>query len=191
MTKLAFALADASTPLAADDLAGYRKQLPVINAALDAYFQADAHAAHGPLARFKSGPPASADLESTQKEFAPFSTVVADLVRAQHIHHRESLHLFECPMAPRIGKGRWLQRDGDLKNPFFGSGMLTCGEELDAPPAPTGPGGGMTQLPPGHPPLDAATLLAFKRPAKPAKTDGCCQSPAPAMSGESCEHASK
>jgi multidrug efflux pump subunit AcrA (membrane-fusion protein) len=191
LTKLAFALADASSPLAADDLAGYREQLPVVTAALDAYFQADAHAAHGPLARFKSGPPISTDLESAQKEFAPFSTVVADLVRAQHIHHRESLHLFECPMAPRIGKGRWLQRDGDLKNPFFGSGMLTCGEELDAPPASTGPGGGMTQLPAGHPPLDAATLLAFKRPAKPAKTDGCCQSPAPATSGESCEHASK
>ena len=194
LTKLAFALADASTPLAADDLAGYRQQLPVINAALDAYFQADAQAAQGPLAVFKSGPRSPADLKSAQKEFAPFSTAVADLVRAQHIPHRESLHLFECPMAPGIGKGRWLQRDGDLKNPFFGSSMLTCGDELDAAPAKAAPPsghGGMTALPPGHPPLDAATLLAFKRPAKPAKTDGCCQSPAPAMSGEPCEHASK
>ena len=34
-------------------------------------------------------------------------------------------------MAPVVGKGRWLQRTGELHNPFFGSAMLTCGEKLD------------------------------------------------------------
>ena len=29
------------------------------------------------------------------------------------------------------GTGRWLSRSGDLKNPFFGSAMLECGEELN------------------------------------------------------------
>jgi Cu(I)/Ag(I) efflux system membrane fusion protein len=33
-------------------------------------------------------------------------------------------------MAPVLGTGRWLGRTADLKNPFFGSAMLTCGEEL-------------------------------------------------------------
>jgi len=190
LTKLAFALADASTPLAADDLAGYRKQLPVITAALDVYFQADAHAAHGPLASFKSGPPSPSDLESAQQEFAPFSTAVADLVRAQHIHHREGLHLFQCPMAPKIGEGRWLQRDGILKNPFFGSGMLTCGDELDAAPTKTDPHsghGGMTSLPAGHPALDVATYLVALNSASAAPAGGCCAGHTTAQAA-ACDH---
>jgi hypothetical protein len=39
-------------------------------------------------------------------------------------------------MAPGIGTGRWLQRADKLKNPFYGSAMLDCGEELDAASAP-------------------------------------------------------
>lgn len=190
LTKLAFALADASTPLAADDLAGYRKQLPVITAALDAYFLADAHAAHGPLAPFKAGPPSPSDLESAQQEFAPFSTAVADLVRAQHIHHREGLHLFQCPMAPKIGEGRWLQRDGDLKNPFFGSGMLTCGDELDAAPAKADPHsghGGMTALPAGHPPVNVASYLLALNSTNTASGGGCCAGHTAAQAA-ACEH---
>ncbi len=132
LTKLALALADASASLAADDLGGYRRQLPAVRAALTDYLQADAHADHGPLADFKSGPADPADLKSAQKAFAPFSTTIADLARAHHIHHEAGLRLFECPMAPVVGTGRWLQRGGGLKNPFFGSTMLTCGEELDA-----------------------------------------------------------
>lgn len=200
LTKLAFALADASTPLAADDLAGYRKQLPAISAALDGYFQAVPHSVHGPLAQFKSGPRDPTDLESAQKEYAPFSTMVADLVRAQHIHHREGLHLFQCPMAPEIGEGRWLQRDGDLKNPFFGSGMLTCGDELDAAPAKADPHSGhgdTTALPPGHPPIDvplAAYLRTLSLPEKRLASattgacGGCGMSAAAMTAGEPCEY---
>ena len=62
--------------------------------------------------------------------FEPASTAVADVGREHHLHHTASLHVFECPMAPVAGKGRWLQRTGELKNPFLGSRMLTCGEEL-------------------------------------------------------------
>jgi Cu(I)/Ag(I) efflux system membrane fusion protein len=136
LTTLAFAAADAAAPLAADDLSGYKRQLPALRAAIASYFQADEHAQHGPLAEFKNGPAEPADIESAQNDFAPFSTAVADVARANHIHHREGLHLFQCPMAPEIGTGRWLQRSSELKNPFFGSRMLTCGEELDAAPAP-------------------------------------------------------
>jgi Cu(I)/Ag(I) efflux system membrane fusion protein len=136
LTTLAFTAADAAAPLAADDLPRYKRQLPALREAIAAYFKADEHAAHGPLAAFKNGPADPADIESAQNDFAPFSTAVADIARANHIHHREGLHLFQCPMAPGIGTGRWLQRNGELKNPFFGSRMLTCGEELDATPAP-------------------------------------------------------
>jgi Cu(I)/Ag(I) efflux system membrane fusion protein len=32
-----------------------------------------------------------------------------------------------CPMA----NASWLQRAGDIKNPYYGSGMLACGEVVD------------------------------------------------------------
>jgi multidrug efflux pump subunit AcrA (membrane-fusion protein) len=144
LTDLAFASADAAAVLANDDLAGYRRQLPALRAAVASFLATDANASGGLLAKFADGPAEPADLESAQSAFAPFSTAVADLARANHIHHRERLHLFQCPMAPEVGNGRWLQRNAELRNPFFGARMLTCGEELDAvvepapAPAPTG-----------------------------------------------------
>ena len=33
-------------------------------------------------------------------------------------------------MTPVLGTGRWVQRTAALRNPFFGSTMLECGEEL-------------------------------------------------------------
>ncbi len=151
LTKLARALADASAALADDDLSAYRRQLPGFRAALAEYFQADPHAGHGPLGGFRDAPREPVDLDSARNEFAPLSTAIADLARAQHIHHREGLHLFQCPMAPGIGEGRWLQRDGDLKNPFFGSRMLTCGDELDAADACGGCGMSAAAMAAGEP----------------------------------------
>jgi len=34
-------------------------------------------------------------------------------------------------MTPVLGTGRWLSRTGTLRNPYFGSAMLECGEELN------------------------------------------------------------
>ena len=34
-------------------------------------------------------------------------------------------------MSPVLGKGRWVQREGPLQNPFFGSMMLTCGSAIE------------------------------------------------------------
>lgn len=42
---------------------------------------------------------------------------------------RGSLHVFECPMAK--GFGKWVQRDKELKNPYMGKAMLTCGSESE------------------------------------------------------------
>lgn len=135
LKSLAFVLADASAVLAADDLAGYQKQLPALRAALADYFAADAHAEHGRLGKFKDGLPERNNLKSARADFAPLSTAVSDMVRAHHLHHATGLHIFECPMAPVIGTGRWFQRDAILENPFFGSAMSDCGTEINAPSA--------------------------------------------------------
>ncbi len=130
LKALAFAEADAATLLAADDFAGYQKQLPAFRAALQAYLASGEDAALGPLGRFKDALSDRPDLRSARRDFEPLSTALADIARAQHLHHREGLHIYECPMAPVLGTGRWLSRTTEIRNPFFGSAMLECGEEL-------------------------------------------------------------
>lgn len=122
---LTLATADASTALASDDLAAYAKLLPALTAAV--HQSGAAHDTLMPLAqKLVAGP----DLKTARAAFEPFTTAVSDLVRAQPADQRQGLRIFQCPMAPVLGKARWLQRDATLKNPFFGSEMLDCGVEL-------------------------------------------------------------
>jgi len=192
LKDLAFAAADSATALASDDLSGYRKHLPVLKAALQAYLAGFAPAARGPLAKLKDSLVDGPDLREARRAFEPFSTELVALVCAEHVHHREGLHAFECPMTPVLGTGRWLSRGSELRNPFFGSEMLECGEELDAAPSASGQHGGhggMTSLPPGHPPVNVAPyLLAMNQPA-PASTGGCCAGHTAAQAA-ACAHAS-
>ena len=71
------------------------------------------------------------DLRTARRDFEPFSTGLADVARAQHLHHREGMHIFQCPMSPVLGTGRWLSRTARVRNPFFGSAMPECGDELN------------------------------------------------------------
>ena len=130
LKMLAFSAADAAAALAADDFAAYQKQLPGLRAALQAYLAADKSANRGALAGFQDALRERADLRAARRDFEPFSTALADAARDQHLHHREGLHVFQCPMAPVLGTGRWLSRTESIRNPFFGSAMLECGEEL-------------------------------------------------------------
>lgn len=131
LEPLVLAAADAAAPLAADDLAGYQAALPALRSAWDTYRQAAPKADTGELARqvnqLREGP----DLKAARRSFEPFSTTIADLARQAHLHHRGVVHVFQCPMTPVLGTGRWVQRDDALRNPFFGSAMLTCGAELE------------------------------------------------------------
>ena len=130
LATLANAIADAAAALASDDLAAYRSQLPAMRTALAEYLASDPAAPRGPLAGLETALADPDSLESARRAFVGFSTAVTDLSREHHIHHTAGLHVFECPMASPAGKGRWLQRDTAVKNPFLGRDMLTCGEEL-------------------------------------------------------------
>lgn len=131
LRMLAFAAADAAEALASDDLDGYRKSLPALRRALDAYVAGHSPQDGNPLATFRGKLAEGPDLDAARRAFEPFSTAVADIARAQHLHHREDLWVYQCPMTPVLGTGRWLSRKHQLRNPFFGSEMLECGEELD------------------------------------------------------------
>jgi Cu(I)/Ag(I) efflux system membrane fusion protein len=131
LKALALAAADAAALLAADDFPGYQKHLPVFRAALDAYLAAELKAGHdSSLDKFKAGLPERPDLRAARRDFEPLSTALADLVRSEHLTEPENLHVFQCPMSPVLGTGRWLARTASVRNPFFGSAMLECGEEL-------------------------------------------------------------
>ena len=131
LKDLAGTTVDAAQDLAADDLALYRENLPAVRHALAAFLESDGHAAHGPLGKFTEEIPDRTDIKAARRDFAYFSTAVSDLIRENRLHHALGLHIFQCPMAPGIGIGRWLQRSGALRNPFYGAAMPDCGEEID------------------------------------------------------------
>jgi Cu(I)/Ag(I) efflux system membrane fusion protein len=106
---------EAAAALAADDFARYQAGFAQLSAA-----------ATGLPALPKLDP--GADLKSARLAFEPWVTQLADLARPHRVEL--GVKVFQCPMTPFPGKGRWLQRDAPLRNPFFGSTMLECGDEL-------------------------------------------------------------
>lgn len=136
LQELALSTVDAAEALAADDLAGYRRALPRMRQGLAAFLGGSEQAARGPLGAFRDGPADRTAIKEARRDFAYFSTAVADLARENGVTRAAGLHTYECPMAPGIGTGRWMSRKGELKNPFYGSTMLDCGEEVDAPQGP-------------------------------------------------------
>ncbi len=206
---LALATIDGGEALAADDFARYQKNLPALRQSLAVFLAGSKSAAHGPLEKFKDALPDRDTIKAARRDFAAFSTAVTDLARENHLHHTEGFRIFQCPMAPGIGTGRWLQRSGVLKNPFYGSTMLDCGEEVDAAAMPEKPatdpgahGNGMSsRLPPGHPPIGKLEVASYLRTlpsadgSKPAKADDACGScgmtVAAMQAGEPCDVATK
>jgi Cu(I)/Ag(I) efflux system membrane fusion protein len=130
LKALVFAAADAAAALAADDLAGYQQALPALREAQAAYLAGHAPASRGPLGEISGKLVEGPDLDAARRAFEPVSTAVADLARGEHVHHREGLTIFQCPMTPVLGTGRWLSRSNQLRNPFFGSAMIECGDEV-------------------------------------------------------------
>ena len=131
LEPLIFAAADAAAALGNDDVAAYAEVLPRIHEAWTSYLQATPHAADGPLAALVDALTDGPSLKEARVPFEPFSTQVADLARSAGLNRAGKVSVFQCPMTPVLGVGRWVQRDDDLRNPFFGEMMLTCGSKLD------------------------------------------------------------
>jgi Cu(I)/Ag(I) efflux system membrane fusion protein len=119
-------ISDASNFLAKDDFESYQKNLPKLVESVKRTTGA-ARASLLPLsARLESGK----DIKSARRTFEPFSNTVANFVIAQPVASRQA-RVFQCPMTPVLGVGRWIQKDNpELLNPFFGAEMLNCGNEL-------------------------------------------------------------
>ena len=112
LSSLASASASA---LASDDYAAYQKIFPSL---------APASQPFASLPALALGP----DLKAARRSFEPWSTAVADLLKP----HRAQLgvKIYQCSMSPVLKKGRWVQLSSPLKNPFYGSAMADCGDEI-------------------------------------------------------------
>lgn len=114
-SALANAAIEASAALANDDFSHYRTVFPTLLAAAKEF---------PALPKLELGD----SLKASRRSFEPWSTQVADLLKPHRAHL--GLKIFQCPMTPVLGKGRWVQRNAPLKNPFFGAAMADCGEEI-------------------------------------------------------------
>jgi Cu(I)/Ag(I) efflux system membrane fusion protein len=140
--KALFSLADGiANSLASDDLKSFNGkagQLPVTLANLTNSFakneewQSSIHKIEV-SSRLQAVP----DLAEARKLFLPFSSAVAEFAEELRTQKRHfvSYKIFKCPMVnqavPEAPKnGFWLQLEGPLRNPFFGSAMLDCGSEV-------------------------------------------------------------
>jgi hypothetical protein len=67
---------------------------------------------------------AAADLKAAREAFAALTTAVLAAGKAEGWKDVEGVRLAFCPMVDRS----WLQKDDKIRNPYYGSQMLTCGE---------------------------------------------------------------
>ena len=77
------------------------------------------------IAKAATAMAAAADLKAARDAFGPLSDAV--IARVQSEEGKEAaaeLRLAYCPMVKRS----WLQREEQIRNPYYGSQMLTCGE---------------------------------------------------------------
>jgi hypothetical protein len=65
----------------------------------------------------------AADLADAREKFGVLSEALDAYMAAHHLSPPEGVRVAFCPMAVKP----WLQRAGDLRNPYYGSQMLTCG----------------------------------------------------------------
>lgn len=123
-----------SESLAADNLPAFNRLVPEVAPALEKLTGA-LPSDHPWLPRLagivRAGKLVPAgDLADARREFLPFSVAVSEFagVARQQNEAFRSLKLYRCPMAPN--PGLWIQTNGPLRNPYFGSEMLDCGNEV-------------------------------------------------------------
>ena len=71
----------------------------------------------------------SSDIDNQRENFITLSKMMYELVKAGRL--AETVYYQFCPMA-NDGKGaNWLSKESAIKNPYYGSQMLTCGKIIE------------------------------------------------------------
>jgi hypothetical protein len=69
------------------------------------------------------------DLDAARVAFGEASAPFAGWIEALGVPEGYDVARFTCGMFPAPEGGVWLQREGDTRNPYYGSAMLTCGTQ--------------------------------------------------------------
>jgi hypothetical protein len=69
----------------------------------------------------------AADLNAARAAFAPLSDAVIAAAKAEGWSDLGDVKLTYCPMV----KASWLQKEDKIRNPYYGSTMLECGQFKD------------------------------------------------------------
>ena len=137
LTNLVAAVDVLSRSLATDDVNAFNQAEVEVTQALPSLAQQfdEKHPWHAAVQKIQSAGnlTKAENLEAARREFIPFSNAVSEFVRAarQQSDAMRSIKVFKCPMAPKPGQTSfWIQLQGPLHNPFYGSEMLDCGSEV-------------------------------------------------------------
>ena len=69
------------------------------------------------------------DIKKQRESFARLSTAMYGLMKAAH--PATEIYYQKCPMFNDGKGGTWLSREKTIKNPFYGSAMLSCGSTTE------------------------------------------------------------
>ena len=70
---------------------------------------------------------AAKDLKAAREAFGPLSDAVIAAAKADEFKDLPGIKIGYCPMADKS----WLQKEAEVRNPYYGSQMLTCGSLKD------------------------------------------------------------
>ncbi|MCA9691990.1 MAG: DUF3347 domain-containing protein [Myxococcales bacterium] len=82
-----------------------------------------------------AGRTAAEDISTARLGFKKMSDGMIAYLQA-HPEHREGLEIIHCPMAFNNQGADWVQRKGDILNPYHGKMMLHCGDHVPWPETP-------------------------------------------------------
>jgi len=105
--------------LAADKIDGIKTPAAAIVTAAQTMGDAGA-----PIAKAAKAVGDAADLKIARDAFGVLSETVAAAAKAEGWKDLSDIKLAYCPMVKRP----WLQKDEKIRNPYYGSTMLECGE---------------------------------------------------------------
>lgn len=78
-----------------------------------------------PLAQDAKTIAAGKDIKKQRQAFINLSTNMIELMKSSEVD--APVYVQFCPMANNGEGAKWLSRESDVKNPYYGSMMLTCG----------------------------------------------------------------
>ena len=121
--------------LAKDDFAEAQKMAANMKSALEkinmSLFKGNAHNAwmdyHGKLTKSLEHVQHFSDIEQLRKAFQTVSATMIEMTNT-FSPLSETIYVLHCPMADSNIGADWLSTEREIRNPYFGSSMLTCGE---------------------------------------------------------------